>query len=151
MFCLQLIIFNIILYYASFAFIITLIREIIKDIEDIEGDKKINAKTLAITCGLKKAKWISLIFTIITFFGIAYFQYFQYNFISEHGYETSMWGINKMAILYTVFVQLLLLFLSFKIYHSQVKMDFYFISQLCKVIMIIGVLSIPLFTYLHLN
>ena len=46
---------------------------------------------------------------------------------------------------------ILLLFLGFKIYHSQVKTDFYFISQLCKVIMIVGILSIPLFTYLHLN
>jgi 4-hydroxybenzoate polyprenyltransferase len=120
--------------------------------EDMEGDKNINAQTLAITYGIKKTKWIALAFTILTFFGIAYFQYFQYSIISsEFEYEISIWGINKIAVIYTFFLQVLLLFLGFKIYHSQVKMDFYFISQLCKFIMIVGILSIPLFTYLHLN
>ena len=148
----ELMIFKIILSYAAFAFITTFIREIIKDMEDMEGDKNINAQTLAITYGIKKTKWIALAFTILTFFGIAYFQYFQYSIISsEFEYEISIWGINKIAVIYTFFLQVLLLFLGFKIYHSQVKTDFYFISQLCKFIMIVGILSIPLFTYLHLN
>ena len=141
----ELMIFKIILCYTAFAFITTFIREMIKDLEDMEGDKKINAKTLAITYGIEKTKWISLVFTMLTFFGIAYFQYFQYSIIS------SEWGINKIAISYTFFLQVLLLFLGFKIYYSQVKADFYFISQLCKFIMIVGILSMPLFTYLHLN
>ena len=146
------IILYIIIFYAGFSFLITFIREIMKDLEDMEGDKKINAKTLAIIYGIKKTKWISLVFTMLTFFGIAYFQYFQYSIISsEFEYEISIWGINKIAILYTFFLQILFLILGFKIYHSQIKTDFYFISQLCKLIMIIGILSIPLFTYLHLN
>ena len=146
------IILYIIIFYAGFSFLITFIREIMKDLEDMEGDKKINAKTLAIIYGIKKTKWISLVFTMLTFFGIAYFQYFQYSIISsEFEYEISIWGINKIAILYTFFLQILFLILGFKIYHSQIKADFYFISQLCKFIMIIGILSIPLFTYLHLN
>ena len=109
-------IFKIILCYTAFSFITTFIREMIKDLEDMEGDKKINAKTLAITYGIKKTKWISLAFTILTFFGIAYFQYFQYGIISsEFEYEISIWGINKIAIVYTFFLQVLLLFLGFKI------------------------------------
>jgi len=141
----ELMILKIILCYTAFAFITTFIREIIKDLEDIEGDKNINAKTLAITCGIEKTKWIALSFTILTSFGISCFQYLQYNVIG------SEWGINKIAIFYTLFLQVLLLFLGIKIYYSQVKTDFYFISQLCKYIMIIGILSIPVFTYLHLN
>ena len=141
----ELMILKIILYYTAFAFITTFIREIIKDLEDIEGDKNINAKTLAITCGIEKTKWIALLFTIFTFLGISYFQYFQYSVIS------SEWGTNKIAIFYTLFLQVLLIFLGFKIYYSQVKMDFYFMSQLCKFIMLVGILSMPLFTYLHLN
>ena len=148
----ELMIFKIILCYTAFAFITTFIREMIKDLEDMQGDRKIQAKTLAITYGIEKTKWISLIFTMLTFFGIAYFQYFQYSIISsEFEYEISIWGINKIAIAYTFFLQVLLLLLGFKIYHSQVKTDFYFISQLCKFIMIVGIISIPLFTYLHLN
>ncbi len=148
----ELMIFKIILSYAAFAFITTFIREIIKDMEDMEGDKNINAHTLALTYGIKKTKWIAFAFTILTSFGIAYFQYFQYSIISsEFEYEISIWGINKIAIFYTFFLQILFLFLGFKIYHSQGKTDFYFISQLCKFIMIVGILSMPFFTYLHLN
>ena len=148
----ELMIFKIILCYTAFAFITTFIREMIKDLEDMEGDKKINANTLAIAYGIEKTKWISLIFTMLTCFGIAYFQYFQYSIISsEFEYKISIWGINKIAIFYTFLLQILFLFLGFKIYHSQVKMNFYFISQLCKFIMIVGILSMPLFTYLHLN
>jgi len=148
----EIMILKIILFYTAFAFITTFIREMIKDLEDIEGDKKIQAKTLAITYGIDKTKLISLVFTILTFLGIAYFQYFQYSIASsEFEYEISIWGVNKVAILYTIVIQLFFLFLSIKIYTSKVKNDFYFISQLCKFIMIIGILSIPLFTYLHLN
>ena len=148
----EMMIFKIILFYTAFAFITTFIREIIKDLEDLEGDKKIQAKTLAITFGIEKTKWVSLLFTTLTFLGIGYFQYFQYSIISsEFEYEISMWGVNKIAIFYTLFLQFLFLFLGFKVYTSKVKYDFYFISQLCKFIMITGILSIPLFTFLHLN
>ena len=118
----------------------------------MEGDKNINAETLAITYGIEKTKWISLVFTILTFSGIAYFQYFQYSVLcSTFSVELSYWGVNKIAVFYAFFLQVLFLFLGFKIYYSQVKTDFHFISQLCKLIMIVGILSIPLFTYLHLN
>ena len=153
----ELIIFKIILCYTVFAFITTFIREIMKDLEDIEGDKSINAQTLAITYGIKKTKWIVLAFTILTFFGIAYLQYFQYSFISSEfeydGQTVSLypWGVNHNAILYTIFIQCLFVFLCLRIYNATHKKDFYFISQLCKFIMIIGMLSIPIFTYLHLN
>ena len=148
----EIVIFKIILFYASFAFVITFIREMIKDLEDMEGDKKIQAKTLAITYGIEKTKWISLIFTIFTFLGIAYFQYFQYSIAcSDFEYDISIWGVNKIAIIYAIFIQFLFLFLGFKIYTSKLKNDFYFVSQLCKIIMIVGILSTPIFTYLHLN
>ena len=43
----SLMISKIIIFYAGFSFITTLIREIVKDIEDLEGDQKINALTIA--------------------------------------------------------------------------------------------------------
>jgi len=148
----EMIIFNIIVLYTIFAFITTFIREIIKDLEDMEGDKEIKAKTLAITYGIEKTKWVLLVFTILTFLGIVYFQYFQYSIISsKFEYEISIWGVNKIAFFYTLSLQLLFIFMGHKISKSQIKSDFNFISQLCKFIMIIGILSIPIFTYLHLH
>jgi 4-hydroxybenzoate polyprenyltransferase len=148
----EMMILKIILFYAAFAFMITFIREMIKDLEDIEGDKKIKANTIAITLGIEKTKWVSLILTIFTFLGTVYFQYFQYSITtSEFEYDIFIWGVNKISIIYVIFIQFLFLFLSFRIYNSKIKNHFYFISQLCKVIMIVGILSIPLFTHLHLK
>lgn len=51
---------------AAFAFLLNLAREIVKDMEDVEGDKLINAKTLPITLGIKKTKIVIGILLIIT-------------------------------------------------------------------------------------
>ncbi|MDD2982125.1 MAG: geranylgeranylglycerol-phosphate geranylgeranyltransferase [Crocinitomicaceae bacterium] len=46
-------------FLAFFAFTLNLSREIIKDIEDVEGDKQIYAKTLPLTIGIKKSAIIA--------------------------------------------------------------------------------------------
>ncbi len=46
------------------AFLMTLSREIVKDIEDIEGDKKNNAVSLPIKFGAKKANGAAIIFAV---------------------------------------------------------------------------------------
>lgn len=43
---------------ATFAFILNLAREIVKDMEDVEGDKFLHAKSLPIVLGYTKTKWI---------------------------------------------------------------------------------------------
>ena len=47
------------------AFLMTFSREIIKDIEDIKGDKDSGAETLPIYIGAKKAKNIAILFSIV--------------------------------------------------------------------------------------
>ena len=54
-----------ILMYITFSFLTTLIREIIKDIEDVNGDLKINARTLPIVIGRKRANRVALGFSIV--------------------------------------------------------------------------------------
>ena len=49
---------------AIFAFLINLIREIVKDMEDIEGDTKAGISTFPIKFGFQKSKIIILIITI---------------------------------------------------------------------------------------
>jgi 4-hydroxybenzoate polyprenyltransferase len=63
--------FSILLDYAIFAFVINLIREIVKDLEDINGDTSQGMKTLAIVLGiLKTTKLVSALglMSIITLF-----------------------------------------------------------------------------------
>jgi 4-hydroxybenzoate polyprenyltransferase len=42
--------------YTSFAFIITWIREIVKDIEDVKGDSSLNCRTVPLVWGINSAK-----------------------------------------------------------------------------------------------
>ncbi|HOP09523.1 MAG TPA: geranylgeranylglycerol-phosphate geranylgeranyltransferase, partial [Candidatus Methanofastidiosa archaeon] len=50
-----------IMYVAAFAFLVNLGREIIKDVEDYEGDNSQGARTLPIRYGIKKALYMSLV------------------------------------------------------------------------------------------
>ena len=148
----NLIIIKIILAYAFFAFLTTLIREIIKDLEDIKGDAIINANTAALKLGIYKTKIITITLTMITILLIAYFQYFQYSVEnSTFEEEISIWGINKTSMVYCLIIQLLLLLLMIKTSVSKSKKEFNYASRLCKIIMIAGILTIPLFTTLYLN
>jgi 4-hydroxybenzoate polyprenyltransferase len=152
-------ILKIILVYALFSFLLTLIREFVKDIEDKEGDSAINSHTLAIVLGIKKTKIIvfSLSFLVVGIVG--FWQYFQLQIISLNNikwdgeiYESVLiWGTDKYAIIYTAILQTILLFFILKLYISKTKMDFYYLSQLCKIIMLLGICSIPFFTYFYLQ
>lgn len=143
------IIFYIILIYTGFSFITTLIREIIKDLEDSKGDKRIGAKTLAIEYGIKKTRRITSLLILIPIIGIGYFQYFQYSILnSQFSVEINYWGVNQSAVLYTLLIQILLATLLVKTGNANTRSDFQFLSKLCKTIMIIGILAIPLFHYL---
>ncbi len=131
-------IFYIILVYSGFSFIITLIREIIKDLEDLSGDKTVNANTMAINYGIKKTKKITVSLILIPIIGIAYFQYLQ-------------WAEGGIPFGYLSLLQILFIVLLIKTSISKIKPDFYFLSILCKIIMLMGILSIPLFTLTYLN
>ncbi|MFT4753549.1 MAG: 4-hydroxybenzoate polyprenyltransferase [Salibacteraceae bacterium] len=58
--------------YAAFVFLITLIREIIKDVEDITGDKTIGANTLPIALGEKKTKALATLLFMVAIYGLVY-------------------------------------------------------------------------------
>ena len=134
---------KIVLVYALFSFLLTLTRELIKDIEDEQGDKIINANTMAIVLGMKNAKKIVFSLTIIVVGGVAFIQYFQLTNFN--------WEQETFPMLYTALIQICLLFFLRKLYLAKEKSDFYYLSQLNKIIMFIGICSIPLFTYFSLK
>ena len=134
---------KIVLAYALFSFLLTLVRELIKDIEDEQGDKIIKANTMAIVLGTRNTKKIVFSLTIIVVVGVAFIQYLQL--------ENFNWEQEIFSILYTALIQTFLLFFLLKLYFAKDKSDFHYLSQLNKIIMLLGVCSIPLFTYLQLN
>ena len=152
-------ILKIILVYALFSFLLTLIREFVKVIEDKEGDSAINSHTLAIVLGIRKTKIIVFCLSFLVVGIVGFWQYFQLQIISLNNvkwdgeiYESVLiWGTDKYAIIYTAILQTILLFFILKLYNSKTKTDFYYLSQLCKIIMLLGICSIPFFTYFYLQ
>lgn len=112
--------------YASFSFFITLIREIIKDMEDLKGDEKHGCKTLPIIWGIARTKM--LVYTLMAFFIISLF--------------ILATQLPNQRIAY-IFLMLMLPigFLTYRLVYADKPKDFAFLSNACKIIMLIGVLT----------
>jgi len=112
--------------YAVFALFITLVREIVKDMEDLKGDNTFGCKTLPIIWGLRKTKWV-IYGLLILFAGVVMYLNYEYTKLPEY--------------YFLVFLFLPLAFFVGKLIVADTKKDFYWLSQWCKIIMLLGILS----------
>lgn len=125
--------FEVLFDYAVFAFIITLIREIVKDIQDIDGDYKAQLKTLAIVLGKSRASKIAFGLTVIALFILVY-------------YLVSFLYMQQTVIIYfLIAVVAPLLYIAIKLFSATHKNDFKTISSLLKLVMITGMLSMVVY------
>lgn len=67
------------LIFSLFAFVISLLREIIKDTEDYEGDLAYGCKTMPIVLGIAPAKWIMSGLCVFVIVMIGWVQYNEMN------------------------------------------------------------------------
>jgi len=126
----QMMIFKLVLIIAIFAFFLTWIREILKDLEDIPGDKIIHSKTIAIVKGIQKTKYILIALSFLLFAGVNYFAFINYvNNILFSSYLI-------------VFVSVPLLYFAVRIKSSNTIKEFHKLSNLLKAIMLSGILSV---------
>ncbi len=131
-------IFYWILGFSFFAFITTLIREIIKDTEDFEGDSAYGRNTLPIVLGLLYTKIIVVLLSLITISAIAII-YFRF-------LEGSL-----LTLVYLALGQLVpFSFLIFKIITARSKVDYHFASGLLKIVMLTGILYSVVAAYIFL-
>ncbi len=119
-----------VILYAVFAFMISLIREIIKDLEDMKGDALFGCKTLPIKWGVRNTKYfifgISTLFIVIL--SVLFMQ--RYN--------------NLLAFYFGLILFPFFIFLLIKLYKAETENHYHKLSALCKVIMIAGLASILL-------
>lgn len=62
---------HIVLIYTVFAFLMTLIREIIKDIEDVKGDGRSHCRTIPVVWGMNTAQIIVIALSFLTCLGVS--------------------------------------------------------------------------------
>lgn len=120
--------------YAGFAFIISLIREVVKDMEDVEGDRKWGCTTLPIVWGTAAARifaatWGILLIVVILIVQV-YMIFLQW------------W----LAISYFCLCVLAPLGYSLKLlYQANTPAAYHRLSSLIKLIMLAGILSLLFF------
>jgi len=113
---------------AIFAFLLNLAREVVKDLEDVEGDQKLHAKTLPIQLGVKKSKWVIGLILLSAFIAAGLFIYV----IEAFTFLTVLPGIIAALIIFVA------IFLSIP---ASSKKDYRRINHCIKLAMTVGLLT----------
>ncbi len=129
----QSMLFKIVLQYSLFAFSLNFIREIVKDLQDINGDKKGEMNTLPIAIGRKRTVLITFILGVLMVCGVLFY---MYEYLYSH-------QIILLYFLFTIIGPLLLFCI--KAWDAKTKKDFAFLSSLLKIVMVTGICSMMLF------
>ncbi|HNQ26815.1 MAG TPA: geranylgeranylglycerol-phosphate geranylgeranyltransferase [Aquaticitalea sp.] len=132
----QLFFFQILTDYALFAFTINLVRELAKDIEDIDGDHKAGMNTLPIAIGRDRSRKVLFAVSLLPLGGTIY-------------YVTTYLYKQPVAVVYFLLCIIApLLYISIKAFSAKTKKDFRNISNLLKLVMLTGILSLLLYPFI---
>ncbi len=119
--------------YSSFAFILSLVREVVKDIEDMEGDMKYGCRTMPIVWGVNVAKVFAGTWLAVLIGALVILQ---------------LYGLRRVGILFTLYglllIDLPLLWILRKLYRAQTKAQYRLLSNVIKAVMLAGILTIIL-------
>jgi len=124
-----------IILLAFFAFVNNFAREIIKDMEDIDGDKKVGAKTLPIVSGMRSAKiWSTgLLILPVLFFSALFFM---------HQSRVSFSIFDQLIIFFPVVISFVFDILAIlMLWKSKTKDSIVKVDRLVKMAMISGILT----------
>jgi len=120
--------------YAGFAFIICLVREVVKDIEDMAGDAKYGGRTMPIVWGVHVSKVFAG--TWLTVLAAALFIVFAYVL------QFKWWLTAAYCLL---FVIVPLLYILRKLFKAGTTREFNMLSTMIKLVMFTGILSMVFF------
>jgi 4-hydroxybenzoate polyprenyltransferase len=128
--------FRLAILYAAFAFIISLVREAIKDMEDMPGDARYNCRTMPIAWGVNATKVYVAVWLIVLIAALIILQVYvlQFRWWLAIAYSIP-------AIIFPLFIILL------KLRKSNAPKDFHRLSSLTKLVMFTGILSMGFFYF----
>ncbi len=128
--------FGMVKNYALIAVLITLIREIIKDAEDREGDDAQGMQTLPIALGIQKTNLIIAVLAMISS-GLILYYCFTHLLENKLFYLMGYLGLTIIAPLF---------FVAIRIFQAKTKADYSQLSLLMKVITVFGIFSLAVLT-----
>ena len=125
---------NTLIALAIFAFLLNFAREILKDIEDIKGDKKLNMNTLPILIGRKRALFITAVFCTVS---LLFLVWIMLNFSEDF----------KFTMLYLlIMVFLPLLYVAIQFFKISSLKKIHSLSTFLKIIMFLGISGLLIFS-----
>lgn len=122
--------------YALFAFLLTVIRELIKDLEDERGDAAADCRTLVIASGSLMVKRITMVLILFTVLLLVAIQYIS-----------RQWESMVPFLYLILLVELPLLYLAVKLGRSKNAADYHYCSSIAKLVMLSGVCSMIVFYF----
>lgn len=128
--------FRLAFLYAGFAFIISLIREAIKDMQDMPGDSKYGCRTMPIVWGVTATKVYVAVWLIVLIAVVGILQVYVLQF--------KWWLLIAYSIPAIIFPLGILLL---KLRNSATSEDFKKLSSLTKLVMFTGILSMVFFYF----
>lgn len=129
----QLTFFKILIDYALFAFLINLVREIIKDLEDVDGDYKSGMNTLPIVIGRERTSKVAFVLTLLPLFGSIYYV------------ATYLFRYEVFIAYFLVVIIAPLIYIAIKSFSAKTKKNYRHISNMLKLVMLFGILSLLLY------
>lgn len=118
--------------FAFFAFISTIMRELIKDMEDVEGDSEAGCRTLPVEMGIDYSRTVVVILSIASIAAL----WLIMLFVPQLRTSYITWGY------FFLFLTIPYILLAFRTVNAKTKKDFSFVSGLSKIIMLMGILFI---------
>lgn len=112
--------------YSLFAMGFTLIREIIKDMEDERGDRTFGLKTLPVAIGMRKTKLVVYVMSILFVTGLTFLAYLHMD-------------MNMTTFCLALFIPVSLIMVL--LYRADTIRHYSRLSLYCKLIMLAGILS----------
>jgi len=122
--------------YAAFAFISSLIREAIKDIEDLQGDERYGCRTMPIVWGVNAAKVYIAVWLVVILALLVILQVYVARF--------EWWWAMVYSIVFII-GPFVLIFL--QLYKAKDQKDYHRLSNWTKLVMLTGILSMVFFYF----
>ncbi|MFC2098845.1 geranylgeranylglycerol-phosphate geranylgeranyltransferase [Bacteroidota bacterium] len=125
--------------FSFFAFLATLIREIIKDVEDFEGDAAYGRNTLPIVLGIRFTKILIITLILLMIFSLIYV-YITYLSRKPEG------ELDLLSLLWFSLALILpFIYLIFRLIAARDRDEYHVCSNLTKLIMLAGILYSVMF------
>ncbi len=127
----------VVLAYIFFAFLSSLIREIIKDMEDMEGDALSGINSTAVALGIDRSKQIALILSMILGISLIICIWLSFSYAQ------------RVIFLLPLVLLLLLTYIFIHINRATTKPDFTRLSAVLKYFMLVGLICLLILSFIQ--